>query len=382
MNAVPFCLAGMFLSVAAAAQVPSGAIPDGLGVNIHFTEPQPGEMEKIRDAGFRIVRMDFDWAAIEKQRGVYDFSRYDTLVAACEKHGIRILFIIDYANPLYDDNRSPDTDEGRAAMARFAREGVKRYRGKGILWEMYNEPNINPFWRPGKPDVESYSKLAIEVGKAIKAEAPEETYIGPATSGMDFAFLEGCFKAGCLEYWDAVSVHPYRQQIPETVVEDYRKLRLLIAKYAPKGKAIQVLSGEWGYSSAWKDMDEEKQGKLLARQWLVNLSQGISVSIWYDWRDDGLDPKEPEHHFGTVHHDFSPKPGYEAAMELIAQLRGMTFRSRVDLGDDRDWALYFHNDQEVRVVAWTTAGEPRVIKLPGSGIQLTLTDTPQYLLLP
>jgi hypothetical protein len=26
---------------------------EGLGVNIHFTEPQPGELEMIRAAGFR-----------------------------------------------------------------------------------------------------------------------------------------------------------------------------------------------------------------------------------------------------------------------------------------------------------------------------------------
>ena len=28
--------------------------------------------------------------------------------------------------------------------------------------------------------------------------------------------------------------------------------------------------------------------------------------------DDGLDPEEPEHHFGIVRHDFSPKPSFQA----------------------------------------------------------------------
>src|SRR3979409_768285 len=31
-------------------------IPQGLGVNIHFTDPQPGEVKMIADAGFRWVR--------------------------------------------------------------------------------------------------------------------------------------------------------------------------------------------------------------------------------------------------------------------------------------------------------------------------------------
>ena len=76
----------------------------------------------------------------------------------------------------------------------------------------------------------------------------------------------------------------------------------LIDQYAPKGKQIPILSAEWGYSAAWKDFDETKQGKMLPRQWLVNLANDVPLSIWYDWHDDGTDPKEPEHHFGTVQH--------------------------------------------------------------------------------
>jgi hypothetical protein len=185
------------------------------------------------------------------------------------------------------------------------------FRGRGILWEMYNEPNIG-FWRP-KPDVNQYVPLALEVGRAIRAAAPGERYIGPATSGVDMPFLEACFKAGLLEYWDAVSVHPYRQTAPETAAADYAKLRRLIARHAPKGKNVPIHSGEWGYSSAWKGMDPVRQGKLLPRQWLVNLSNDVPISIWYDWHDDGPDPKEPEHHFGTVLEPFHAgrKPVYD-----------------------------------------------------------------------
>ena len=65
---------------------------DGLGVNIHFTEPQLGELEMIRAAGFRWVRMDFTWAATEPEPGRYDFAKYDSLVAALEKAGLRDVF--------------------------------------------------------------------------------------------------------------------------------------------------------------------------------------------------------------------------------------------------------------------------------------------------
>src|SRR5713101_5892962 len=56
----------------------------GLGVNIHFTDPQPGEIKMIAAAGFRWVRMDFVWQESEKARGRYDFSAYDRLLTSLQ----------------------------------------------------------------------------------------------------------------------------------------------------------------------------------------------------------------------------------------------------------------------------------------------------------
>ena len=390
------------------AELPSLVVPDGLGVNIHFTDPQPGEMEMIVDGGFRWIRMDFVWIAMEREKGVYDFSAWDRLVKALDAHKIRAVFILDYSNPLYDGGLSPSSDEGRAAFARWAAAAVRHFRNHGILWEMWNEPNIPQFWKP-KPDVEQYAKLALAVGRAIREAEPGELYIGPATSCMDFAFLEGCFKAGVLEYWSAVSVHPYRQEGPETVAPDYAKLREMIDQYAPKGKSIPILSGEWGYSSGWGNFDETKQGKMLPRQWLTNLANDVPLSIWYDWHDDGQDPKEPEHHFGTVLNPYAagktpiyqPKPAYLAAQTLTRTLAGFRFQKRLPVGGAEDYVMAFAKGDDVRWVVWTMAATSRaaVIPLPAGryavtshtgqtmpgleadakGLSVTLTDAPAYL---
>lgn len=88
--------------------LPALAIPGGVGVNIHFTDAQPGEIEMLAAAGFRWVRMDFAWAATERERGQYDFAAYDRLMQALDAHGIRALFILDYGNALYDRERRRD----------------------------------------------------------------------------------------------------------------------------------------------------------------------------------------------------------------------------------------------------------------------------------
>jgi hypothetical protein len=386
------------------ARLPEVGVPGALGVNIHFTSPRPGEMEMLAGAGFKWVRMDLNWGGTERERGKYDFGAYDKLVKAMEPHGIRAIFILDYSNKLYDGGVSPHTDEGREAMARWAVAAARHFAGKGIIFEMWNEPNIG-FWKPG-PNADDYAKLAVAVGKAMRAGAPDELYVGPATSTIDLKFLETCFKAGCLEYWDAVSVHPYRQSGPETVEGEYRKLRALIARYGPKGKTIPIISGEWGYSTGWKGFDEARQGKYLPREFLVNLCNDVPVSIFYDWHDDGTDPKESEHHFGTVRHEYvtgrepvyEPKPSYIAMKELATELSGLAFNKRLWTGDEADWVAVLSKGDNVKLAAWTTSKTPRTVTVPVSagkivverggkrevveagaeGLKLELTDAVAY----
>ena len=391
----------------AGAELPGPAVPGGLGVNIHFTDPRPGEMEMLAAAGFRIVRMDFVWDRTEREKGRYDFSAYDRLMAAMEKHKLRGMWILDYTNRHYDDNQSPRSDEGRRAFAAWAAAAATHFRGKGVIWEMYNEPNVAPYWRP-KPDVKLYAQLALEVGKGLRQAAPGEIYVGPAVSTMDFKFLEGCFQAGLLEYWDGVSVHPYRKTDPETVAADYATLRKLIARYAPRGRKVPIVSGEWGYSSSAKNLDHAWQGRMLARQFLFNLAESVPISIWYDWHDDGTSPKNWEHNLGTVffpyHADrdpvYDPKPAYIAMKTLATALDGFSFGERLPMRPD-DYVLVFRRGEEARWVAWTTAASEHSAKIPvppgrykilaytgerlpdvafqDGHLPLTLSDAPRYI---
>jgi hypothetical protein len=387
-------------------------VADSLGVNIHFTTPKPGEMEMLAAGGFHWVRMDMlwnqSWSATERAKGVYDFSACDGLLAALKPHGIRTIFILAYGNPLYDKGLSPHTDEGRQAYARWAAAAAKHFAGRAILWETWNEPNGRLFWKP-TPNAEDYAQLAVAVGKAFQQSVPDEALVGPALAKFDWPFIETCFKAGVLNYWSAVTVHPYRDSDPETVAADYRKLRRLIDQYAPPGKRIPIISGEWGYFlKLGPDATPERQGKLLARQWLTNLANEIPLSIWYDWHDDGTDPKNVEHNLGTVanaYHKgrepvYDPKPAYLAAKTLTTCLNGHQFNKRLIVDSPDDYVLLFEKEGDIRLAAWT-AGQPHDLTIPAtpgpfavttwtgdaapdltadpSGLTLHLTDAPQYL---
>lgn len=387
------------LPVRADTGLPSGPIPAGLGVNIHFTHTTAAEMKLLASSGITWVRMDFFWAGIETKAGVYDFSSYDLLLSDLDANHIRALFILDYGNPLYQKD-SPSTDDARAAFATFAAASVNHFAGRGVIWEMWNEPN-GSFWKP-KANAADYARLAIAAGKAIHAAQPAEIFIGPATSGVDLRFCEICFKSGCLDDWAAVSVHPYRQKGPESVVEDYRKLSGVISRNAPGGKAIPIISGEWGWSTGWKNLTPDMQADFLARQWLINQWQHVPLSIYYDWHDDGTNPKDPEHHFGMVDNAYQPKPAYLAARTLTTQLNGFSFNRRLPVGRSDDYVMLFTKGDQTRLAVWSTAKQPQVLSIPtnpggvtvmsetgtelpelqaaGEMVSVTASSSPQYLI--
>lgn len=378
-----------------------------IGVNIHFTRPQPGEMEMLASTGVGWVRMDFTWGSTERSRGVYDFSHYDRLMAALDVHRIRPLFILGHANVLYEGGQPPRTDAGRRAFARLAAVAVKRYAGRGVLWEMYNEPNT--VYRHPRGDVRDYVRLALATGNAMRKAAPQERCVGPAISRFDFPFLDACFRAGLLEHWSAVSVHPYRTVVPETVGPDYQRLRAMIAEQAPRGRHVPIIAGEWGYSDTWSRGDGRRQGVLLSREILTNIACGIPLTIWYDWRDDGTDPRNGEHHFGMVGHAYhagrdpvyDPKPAWHAMRTVATMLGAHQFTRRLEVPSDQDYILLFSKGREVRTAVWTTSSRPHVVTIPshpgtvhvtdamgtalpslevvGNRLETTVTDTPRFL---
>jgi hypothetical protein len=215
--------------------------------------------------------------------------------------------------------------------------------------------------------------------------------------------------SGLLDYIDAVSVHPYRDYAisPESVGNDYQELRKLIKLYAPtEKKNMPVINSEWGYASATGGVSLEKQAAFCVRMHLTNLLNGIPVSIWYDWKNDGTSPTDFEHNCGVVTSDLKPKPAYIASLVLNSQLNGFSLVRRVDTKNENDFVLLFKSDKgNYKISAWTidrphsvridaaiqnvkgatvVDGMGNVIKLTTeqNWLDLDLNELPQYITLP
>lgn len=375
-----------------AAEFPPTVIPAGMGINIHFTKGHAQDLDLITTGGFKMVRMDLKWADIERKRGIYNWWNYDKLTADLEQRGLRPVYILVYSNPLYEETRtitnkhkietvtaSPQHPESIAAFARWAGAAATHFRGHPIIWEIWNEPNGN-FWKP-KANAQQYTALALATVKSIRTADPQATIIAPGSFQFPWTFFETLFASGILNDLDAVSIHPYRDAPPETALDDYLKLRALIARCAPPGKCnLPILCGEWGYSTQNKGTPLATQAAYLPRQQLANLSAGIPLSIWYDWQNDGPDPNYNEHNFGIMTRDLKPKPSYLAAQTLARELSGYRVACRLGTTSTNDWVLLcLASNSAQKLVSWTLS-PPHAITLAAATapITLELDAAPKY----
>lgn len=295
------------------------------GINIHFNSASKESVALLRK-GFTAIRQDVAWETVENvaaakgQKGIYNWSVYETLFDDLGKDVVPYM-ILDYGNLAYGTNATAANDwiviskentAAQVAFVKYAIAAMRHFRGRGILWELWNEPN--GIWCCGHLEPDVYASLALAISDAKNKLSPEldgEVLAGPTTCGCDLAYMEAVFSHGALAAFDAISWHPYRGGAPESVSADYAAVRALARKYLKGNTSVPpIISGEWGYATC---LDEHgspvpciggatggntvsiaQQGAFLARQWIVNAMDGIPLSIWYDWSDSpNCNPVKP-----------------------------------------------------------------------------------------
>ena len=318
---------------------PPPTLIDGLGVSVHFRgavdeqssilQPAPiafieQQLDQITNMGLKIVRIDNHWQWLNKDEGTYDFALQHRTFDACQKRGLRLLTILTFFDPRYEKGRSVSTPKGREAYARFCAHMAREFKGKGVIWEMWNEPNVGVFWNP-KPSATEYAAAIKMAVIAMREANPDCTIIAPNTSGVDIKYIETCFKHGLLDYIDGVNVHPYGE-VPEINFQRYLHLQSLIKRY---GGTTPIVNSELGFpqllptTANYIARTQQKQAALIIRSILIDFMAGVAIRIIYTNRDYDDKMEWFEATFGLVTHDGKPKAGYHTVKTLTSQLKGM-----------------------------------------------------------
>src|SRR4051794_10465166 len=229
---------------------------------------------QARQLGVSWMRTNVLWARVELAPGRFDWSQYDSLVAAATRAGLSVQMSLTGPAPRWatgDGSRGffrPDA----AAFGRFARAAATHFRERVHRYSIWNEPNFVAWIRPLDEAPGIYRRLYEAGWDAVKGGDPEAQGLigetapyekrGRATAPLGFLRALAC--RGCPElHADGYAHHPYEFTDPPetpypgadnvTIGSLERLTRTLDGLAAqrrlatPDGKPLPVYLTEFGY---------------------------------------------------------------------------------------------------------------------------------------
>jgi len=340
------------------------------GANLFLArEVEPWKVDKTlqmaADAGISWVKQHFPWEEIEPYRkGEYlvpttkssSWVKYDRIVDACEKYGLRIVARLDRPPDwTREDNtykqRPPDNLED---YGDFVYAFVRRYAGRIDYIQIWNEPNIFPEWGNQPVDPAQYVELLRIAYRRAKEANPNVWVLsaplaitlgqphpepGKWISMSDLQFLEEMYKAGAKEYFDIYSANAFGMDLPpedpaDPDVLNFQRVllqRRVMERYGDRDKAVWFNEYAWNAAPAsmpaeqliWRRVSEQQQAEYTLRG--IELARrdwpwaGVFM-IWYFRQVGHIPPDRADYYFRMVDPDFTPRMVYFAVRDATRGL--------------------------------------------------------------
>jgi hypothetical protein len=242
----------------ATAECTRGRVSPAKGV-VGISDPHsedPDVIGLIEESGARWVRAEFRWSEIQPTPSAkYDWRKYDAMVDAYNKAGIKVAAILTYIpQPMQSDWTQID-----AQFRRFAAAVVKRYAPKGVhYWEVFNEPNLTGYgWlqkgMQARDFLGAYTLLLAGANKVVRENDPSGVVIlGGLASDNHGGIpaehaMEAIYGAGARDCFDVFAFHPYGYQNKFPAARD--RVNAILAAGDDSGKAV------WFNEYGWTDYD-------------------------------------------------------------------------------------------------------------------------------
>lgn len=291
------------------------------------------DLDAMAESGATWVRLDLDWSWVERTRGAPDWDATDTAVGLAREAGLRVLLLVAYtpawARPAGTDDKTPPTDP--ADFAAFAGRAVERYGDTVDAWEVWNEPNLDSFWRP-RPDPDAYARLLVETTAAIRAVDADAFVLSgglaPAADTVDGAeweperFLTAVAAAGALDDVDAVGIHPYSFPALPDGGEPWNLFGRLpaLAELAVDGagRSLPLWLTEYGFPTGDhpRAVTEAVQAEGIVAA-IVGAQATPGIGPLFVYADRDRDEEADPGGFGVRDVDGTPKPAWHAIHEAL-----------------------------------------------------------------
>jgi hypothetical protein len=349
---VAIALLSVLAPTASAVEAPSAVQVPGLSAHLMWSGLSAAERDHqfalLASAGARITRVDVGWSSLEQSaKGAYEewyLDRLDGVVYSAEQYGIDLLLTFtdspcwassapellkqgctdgwwDRGVQRYPPVNAQDYADALAFL-------VRRYGDRVAGWEIWNEPNIDFYFKSADQPAD-YARIVRAAYPAAKAADPSTTVIAGSLAESPAPFVEALFEHGIGGHFDAFSLHPYSGDAsPLDPLEDFW-IKNSFVRGVPSVRNVLLRHGEdkpiwlteFGWHTAtirdvttWKNgVGEETQARYI-EQSLLQVKQWpyVPVAIIYELQDESADRADRNSNFGLLRYDGTFKPAFEA----------------------------------------------------------------------
>jgi hypothetical protein len=284
------------------------------GMTAHTPETWPSQ----KVGALRLWDSGVTWRQIELQRGVFDFSRLDAQITAARRHGARPLVVLGQTPRFHAKapNATGYYGPGASSMPlltpwrKYVAKVVRRYKGRGVDYQVWNEANISGFWSGTPAQMATLTKVTYKVVKNNDARAK---VVGPALATRlvsqrrwlrDY-YGQRTGGAPVARWINVVSLNLY--PLPKGRPE--HSMTLLAASRIMLG-ALGVRKPIWnteinyglqtGGGGTAVQISERRQAAYVARTFVLNAAKNIAKVFWYSWEQQRLANTRLTYANGTI----------------------------------------------------------------------------------
>jgi hypothetical protein len=287
---------GLTLLPASPASAATAPIPAAF-FGMHDGDPNTWPVGTV--GSIRLWDSGVSWREIERAPGVFDFTLLDAEIAMARSHGARVLLVLGQT-PRFRSTKpglrgsyglGAASMPSQTAWTTYVAKVVQRYKGRVVDYQVWNEANVQGYWRGTPAQMATLTRLASRVinnnDASAKVVAPAmATRLTTQRAYLRDFYAQRTGGKKVSAYVDAVSLnlYPLPNETPEASMKLLAAGKTLLHR-AGVSKPIwntEINYGLLGGGTA-RDISRAKEAAYVGRTFVLNAANGVKRTFWYAW---------------------------------------------------------------------------------------------------
>ena len=273
--------------------------PSDFGLHV-TADPTRAVVPDTAYGSVRLWDLGVSWGKVNPKKGKYWWTGLDRAIANARNQKVSVVYVLGSTPTWAASNKNQGTYPNKGAASvpsssdwnTWVTAVVKRYRGQGLAYQIWNEANLKDFWAGSPAQMATLTKSAAQI---IRKYDPSATIVSASTTvrlqqsydSFFPAYLAGLRKAGWPVSVYAVHLYPDGQGTPATRAGYIAQVKASLAQAGAPAKPIWDTEVNYGFSGPGsipgQNIDGETAAAYVAQTYLDDVRLGVERAYWYSY---------------------------------------------------------------------------------------------------